>query len=329
VTDKALEKKVVDVMVKPKYIGLKYAIRPDLFVSKAYYTARKEYVKVKNKVSDSNSFQVQCYYTFDVKDTRSGEISKVQGKTIRYSHLDIDKFLDDIIGSMGVEFAAIKLETLKLEFQFVINPAGGKLTEARDYDSILNKKSVVKIINDDNNCFWYSLACCMNPNNKMVKDGRYPNTRIRLGSEICKKCNCEWNKVVPIFPHINIVEHIYNCNIYVINLNNIPILGSSVSLLHSDCLMYKSDNKNKEHYFLLYDEDAQHYHCITDIKKFLGVREFCYNCMKGFTSKTAYTNHECGGGEKKKKINYKTADKILKDLAHYLTPNFVKGSEGD
>ena len=262
-------------------------------------------------------------------DTRSGETKMVQDKTPRYSHLDTKKFIEDIIDSLGAEYSRLKLETLKLEFQFVIIPSGGKFSESRDYDSILNKKSVVKIINDDNNCFWYSLACCMNPNNKMVKDSRYPNTRIRLGSEICKKCNCEWDKVVPIFPHINIVEHIYNCNIYVINLNNIPILGSSVSLLHSDCLMYKSDNKNKEHYFLLYDEDAQHYHCITDIKKFLGVREFCYNCMKGFTSKTAYANHECGEGEKKKKTNYKTADKVLKDLAHYLTPNFVKGSEGE
>ena len=132
--------------------------------------------------------------------------------------------------------------------------------------------------------------------------------------------------MVPLHPHVEVVEHVYNCNIYVINLNNIPILGSSISLLNSDCLMYKSENRNREHYFLLYDEEPQHYHCITDIKKCLGVKTNCYNCMKGFTSKTAFENHECGEG-KKKKINYKTSDKLLKDLAHYLTPNFVKGSK--
>ena len=84
-------------------------------------------------------------------------------------------------------------------------------------------KKVVKIVNDDNNCVWYSLAACMNPENKSVKNTDRPNTRIKTGKEICRNSKLEWNDKVSLFPHIDVVEHIYNCNIYVINLSNIPI----------------------------------------------------------------------------------------------------------
>ena len=41
--------------------------------------------------------------------------------------------------------------------------------------------------------------------------------------------------------------------------------------------MYKSENKNKEPYFLLYDEVNKHYDCITDIKQFLECNVFVIN----------------------------------------------------
>ena len=93
---------------------------------------------------------------------------------------------EELLDRFGFDYTSADLSTVKFEFTFAIIPKGGRHSEARDYDSILNKKSVVKIINDDDNCFWYSLACCMNPQNKLVKDSRYPNTRIKIGSEICK-----------------------------------------------------------------------------------------------------------------------------------------------
>jgi hypothetical protein len=70
-----------------------------------------------------------------------------------------------------------------------------------------------------------------------------------------------------------LVEETYNCNVYLIDIHDIPMLGTSISLLLNVC-KYKSENRNTKHCFLLFDEEVGHYDCITDIKKFLGLREF-------------------------------------------------------
>ena len=126
------------------------------------------------------------------------------------------------------------------------------------------------------------MACMMSPDKKMIRDHRYPNTRTKIGKEMCNKCRCDWGMAVS-FLQIPLVEEKYNCTIYVFDKYNIPMLGLTISLLMSNCVMYKSQNKNKNQYFLLYDEIKQHYDCIIDIKKFMGVRELCYHCLKGFT----------------------------------------------
>ena len=72
----------------------------------------------------------------------------------------------------------IKLKTLQIKFHYILQPAGGGVaTQSRDKDSILNKKSVNRIINDDNNCFWYALSVAMNKTNKALKDNRYQKQR--------------------------------------------------------------------------------------------------------------------------------------------------------
>ena len=146
-------------------------------------------------------------------------------------------FIDELYILFGLDYATADLKTFKFQFTFAIMPEGGKTSECREYNSTLNKRSVVKIINDDNNCFWYSLAICMNPKNRIVKHLDRPSTRIKIGQETCRNYKLDWNEQIAFFTHIDAVEHIYNCNICVINLNNIPILGSSISLLASDCLM--------------------------------------------------------------------------------------------
>ena len=212
-----------------------------------------------------------------------------------------------------------------MQFHFTIIPKGGCGTVDRDLESVYKKTSVLKIVNDDNNCFWYAMACMMNPDKRIIRDHRYPNTRIKIGKEICNKCKCDWGIAVS-FLYIPLVEEKYNCNIYVLDKYNIPMLGSTISLLMGNCIMYKSQNRNKNQYFLLYDEVNQHYDCIIDIKKFMGVREFCYRCLKGFTHKSCHENHKCEEPIKTKRINTKNKFKVLKDLSHYITRNFTKGS---
>ena len=69
--------------------------------------------------------------------------------------------------------------------------------------------------------------------------------------------------------------------------------------------MYKSEKKHNKHYFLLHNEKQKHYNCITDIKKFMGVREFCYKCLNGFTHKDAHEKHVCDDNYQKREIRQK------------------------
>ena len=224
-----------------------------------------------------------------------------------------------------IEYGAIKLSSLEFEFQFITIPAGGcSGTTDRSLESVMKKTSVRQIVKDDN-CFWYAMSLFLNPKNKTQLDHRYPNTRIKLGKEICAKSRCDWDKPVS-FLQLPLVEEKFNCNIYVIDAGDIPTLGSSISLL-MNCLMYKSQNRGKEQHYLLYHSDREHYDCITDIKKFLGVREFCPKCFRGFTNKDTFENHTCEECQKPKKVNQTNAAKLLKDLAHYIQRGICKGSK--
>ena len=60
----------------------------------------------------------------------------------------------------------IDLKSLVLQFHFTIIPKGGCSSVNRDLESVYKKTSVLKIVNDDNNCFWYAMACMMNPDKK-------------------------------------------------------------------------------------------------------------------------------------------------------------------
>ena len=92
------------------------------------------------------------------------------------------------------------------------------------------------------------------------------------------------------------------------------MMGTSVELMLSDTLMFKCESRSNEHYFLHYDEVNQHYDCITDIKKFLGVRCFCYGCMKGFTNTSTFENHICEEtGVRKKEVDHRNEGKLFKD----------------
>ena len=89
--------------------------------------------------------------------------------------------------------------------------------------------------------------------------------------------------------------------------------------------MYKSDKRNTEKYWLLFDNN--HYHTINNIRGFLAVKHFCCKCFQCFEHKETFTNHECSL-TRDKKIKTKNKDpRTNKDLAHYLQSGFCKGSE--
>ena len=73
----------------------------------------------------------------------------------------------------------------------------GTATVARDKLSTLNKKSVNRVTNNDNNCFWYALVMLIfakHPRIKQIKLGR--KIKEKLAMELCELCGMEWNKPV-------------------------------------------------------------------------------------------------------------------------------------
>ena len=117
-------------------------------------------------------------------------------------------------------------------------------------ESTYNKKSVVKIVNDDNNCFWYAMACLANPENKEIKKARQPKPREIIGKELCHKSKCEWDQPVS-FLQIPLVEEKLNCNIHILDVYNIPMLGTSVELMMEECTTQKIATSNITFYFMM------------------------------------------------------------------------------
>ena len=137
-----------------------------------------------------------------------------------------------------------KLRDMELKFNFFLFPAGGKSnsTQSRDRESILNKTSVARIENNDNNCFWYALSRVFYKGNSSLKDNRNIKIREKFAKELCNKCKLPWDKEVS-FLEIPLVEETSDANIYILDLNNLPILGSKIDVWNT--LMYRAESKGK------------------------------------------------------------------------------------
>ena len=91
--------------------------------------------------------------------------------------------------------------------------------------SILNKKIVNRVTNDDNNCFWYALTMLVYANHKSIatiKAGR--PIRTTLAMELCSHCGLEWNKPVS-FDEIPKIEKKLDARILVLDMEKIPMLN--------------------------------------------------------------------------------------------------------
>ena len=92
---------------------------------------------------------------------------------------------------------------------------------------------MVRITNDDNACFWHSLAVLMNK-----EHAEYGNIkrggciRTELAKELCDKCGMDWNEPVSV-ASFEEIEQILKCNLFLINAASIPVLKTTVKLLHS------------------------------------------------------------------------------------------------
>ena len=112
-----------------------------------------------------------------------GVENEMNKKTSTFKSDNIKGCFNEFLASLMMQYGSIKLSSLKFHFNFIILPSGGCCgTTDRSLESVFMKKSVIKVVNDDNNCFWYSMAILMSPKNKQVKDHSWPKTRVRFGS---------------------------------------------------------------------------------------------------------------------------------------------------
>ena len=103
-------------------------------------------------------------------------------------------------------------------------------TISRDDPKPLEKKSMIQIQNTDHNCFWYSVAIlksvfCNHPMTKHIKEGS--RARYTIAFELCKSCGFTWTEPVSI-DMVSRVEELLDCNLTVIELNGIPLLGGNL-----------------------------------------------------------------------------------------------------
>ena len=202
-------------------------------------------------------YEVYTYLKFPSQ--KGGDDFEVRGS--KFTNKNTKDMLVQIVGRSS-DFLQSDHEVLLKDFQITFNfieipEGGGSATISRDKLSILNKTSVNKVTNNDNNCFWYALVMLVyakHPQIKQIKMGR--KIRETLAMELCSHCGMEWNKSVS-FDEIPMVEEQLQCNIMVLDIENIPIPTSSIY----NSLMYKNSNvKSSTQFWLLHDLD--HYHSI-------------------------------------------------------------------
>ena len=310
----ALKGNVVKVNLDCKYIGPSNAHDIDSIIARGFRQAVKVFRQSRPK--DTFSFYSQISFRSNNEEPLYAVSHSFTSDATAKWFENFKTKIDTIMQSAKVA----KISDFHLTFYFIVQPSGGTLgTSSRDKESILKKKGVAQIKNKDNNCFWYALCKSMNPG---MRHQRLPTMTVEA-MNICSKTPFPWDDCVSII-HIPEIEDALDCNIYVVNMLAIPILGCcSINLW--EALMYKSPYRGKTQHWLLYDDN--HYNTITCIKSFLGVKYFCGVCFKCCEKKDAFAKHDCHEEDKVRPDNKNPT--IIKDIAHYLKGDYIKGSEDE
>ena len=205
--NKAFKGKVTSIRIKPKVLGSR--IQNDL-----EYIIYNSYLKAKKDVPKGSEFNTYAQVSFDTT-ADNGAIEKNGLSTIaqpRKKEALVWAELRDGIFKTIQSNRAIDPKSLDFVFHFINVPSGGsgRATQSRDKQKILNKTSVNKVVNDDNNCFWYALVLLIHRNNpkfKQISLGR--PIRTKLAKDLCEGCGMEWDKTVS-FDEIPLVEQKLN-----------------------------------------------------------------------------------------------------------------------
>jgi hypothetical protein len=152
----ALNDKVKNITIKPKSIGIKAASDFKNVIVKAFNQAL-------NKVGNDKMYSVVASITiFGEEGQPVHATSKPCKNHTNQTEFNnwLSHFMDRIMIIMqSLDITKLKEFYLKFNFNFIEIPtgAGSHATQDRTTTTIL-KKSVIKIVNNDNNCFFHALA---------------------------------------------------------------------------------------------------------------------------------------------------------------------------
>ena len=135
----------------------------------------RAYLLVRRKIK-MKDFKIHAgiKHKLSVKDD-DGEIKEANHTTKTYTNAEKGQVFLELTPffARGEYDSRFDINSLEMTFDFAEIPSGsGCGTTDRDLESVFNEKSVVEITNDDNNCFWYAMACLRNPKTNISKTAR-------------------------------------------------------------------------------------------------------------------------------------------------------------
>ena len=241
------------------------------------------------------------------------------------------KTMLDRIESYIVSAQIVSLSNIGLTIKCYPVISGGAMSASLN-EAIYTKRSIIRMTNDGNSCFWWSLILLLYQNSelyKKLKDLRYTKTLDLMAKQLCEECGYDYSKQVisddmpDIISQINSVNMNKHFNIVILDIDNLPAFSTTTNITPS--IRFKTHFKANECYYLLLDN--HHYSPILNIKQFLNVRGFCSKCQYAYTDTDSFKKHEC------KQDNVETADynkskgKIRKDRKKFLGSTFKRENQ--
>jgi hypothetical protein len=238
--DKAFKGKVLEITVEPKYVGTRAAYQVPYLIMKAYQAMIKQ-------LPPNANFLFQGQFTF--RSEKHGDDSFKHSKVYKKKDAATwaTAFADEIY-TLAQSEEKIKFKSFLVHFYIALIPSGGCFVNDETLNEILSRKTVIQIRNNDNNCFWYSLAYSINDNRKTRVRYKFvegkPSAAVKTdASNISLKCGIPFDTPVSL-TELEAIEDKLNCNIYVLNIRDLPLHRTETHLYNG--LLYYSENKETQ-----------------------------------------------------------------------------------
>ena len=95
-------------------------------------------------------------------------------------------------------------------------------------------------------------------------DGKPSGSLYKAALDLATTCDIPFNKLVSL-GELDAIEHKLNCNLYILNIRDLPLHPTNTHLYNM--LLYCSDDRQSNKYWLLYDDINEHFHALTDVRE--------------------------------------------------------------